>query len=176
MYRGKVQELCVTSRTADIRLTWFSGQHQWHWLSSLQWESLESQHIKSNLIYKMQNHLKLGAIPTEYCPAPPRNNRSNDHSQNLQHILATTSTYKHSVYPRTISVWNQQPANLIYMPWTSHSWGIQECPFHYVFLNSTNKKTLCVYVCVYMRVCMHVLIFINLDLPVLLRIKYHVVV
>ena len=82
-------------------------------ISSLGWESLESRRIKADLtmLYKTTNNLI--KIPQQYHPIPTTRSTRSNHEHKLQHIQAATNTYKFSLYPRTVPIWNDQPAELI---------------------------------------------------------------
>ena len=81
-------------------------------IQHLQWESLESRRIKSQLtmMYKITNNLV--DIPADqYLTLAPTRIRAN-HQKKLRTIQTTTTTYKNSFFPRTIPIWNSLPGSI----------------------------------------------------------------
>ena len=84
-------------------------------IDHLGWETLESRRTKAQLImiYKMANEL-VDIPASQYLIQAPR--RPKDHNKKYHQPSTSTSYYKNSFFPRTITVWNRLPATAAEAP------------------------------------------------------------
>ena len=82
-------------------------------INNLQWESLESRRVKSDLtmLYKCQS--KLVSIPDEYHPSRASMSTRCNHNQKLFLERANTEIYRNSLFIRSVPVWNGLPAVVV---------------------------------------------------------------
>ena len=80
-------------------------------LNSLQWESLQQRQWKQSLVmcYKICHQL-FAVEPANYCTAGDFRTRGN---HRLGQIRAKKDTYQHSIFPRSIRVWNRVPSSVV---------------------------------------------------------------
>ena len=85
-------------------------------IRELEWESLESRRIKTQLTYLykiIHNHID---IPPDPYIQPGHSRTRSNHSYKFQHISASTNSYKFSFFPHTIPIWNSLPARTAEAP------------------------------------------------------------
>ena len=85
-------------------------------LDHLEWDTLEKRRLHAQLVmlYKICNNLV--DIPADMFLTPAPGVTRSSHSKKFQMPSTSTSYHRYSFFPRTISVWNSLPADVVDAP------------------------------------------------------------
>ena len=83
-------------------------------LDQLDWETLEDRRIKAQLtmFYRITNDLVDIHVPADQYLAPANTTTRSSHCRKYQQPTTSTSYYRNSFFPKTVTTWNHQPASI----------------------------------------------------------------